>query len=257
MSIVYDILASAPGISILSFIALCLVSFLTSAVSAAFGLGGGAALVAVMASLMPPLAIIPVHAVVQVGSNFFRAVLMRRNILFTWMPPFVVGTIIGAAIGGQIVFALPKYLLQGLIGVFVLYAVWGPKIKAIDPTRNRFATIGALASFATMFAGATGPLIAPFIKASTNNRMMTVATHAAFMSWQHGVKILAFGMLGFAFAPYLPLMTIMIFFGVVGTWSGGFILNWMDERIFRRGFNLVLTILAIRLLIEAGREIAV
>jgi len=31
----------------------------------------------------------------------------------------------------------------------------------------------------------------------------------------------------------------------------------MDERIFRRGFNLVLTVLAIRLLIEAAREIAV
>ena len=57
-------------------------------------------------------------------------------------------------------------------------------------------------------------------KASTTDRMMTVATHAAFMSWQHGVKILAFGFLGFAFAPYAPLMILMVLFGVVGTWSG-------------------------------------
>ena len=99
------------------------------------------------------------------------------------------GTVIGAAIGGQIIFALPKYALKAIIGVFVLYAVWGPKMKAMEPTKLRFATMGALASFATMFAGATG-LIAPFIKASTTDRMMTVATHAAFMSWQHGVKIL-------------------------------------------------------------------
>jgi uncharacterized membrane protein YfcA len=146
---------------------------------------------------MPPLAIIPVHAVVQVGSNFFRATMMWRNILFRWMPTFVIGTLIGAAVGGQIVFALPKYLLQGIIGIFVLYAVWGPKMKAMEPSRIRFAVVGAVASFATMFAGATGPLIAPFIKASTTDRMMTVATHAAFMSWQHGVKILAFGFLGF------------------------------------------------------------
>ena len=255
MSVTHDILASAPGVTEWSFIALCLLSFFTSAVSAAFGLGGGAALVAVMASTMPPLAIIPVHAVVQVGSNFFRATMMWRNILFRWMPTFVIGTMIGAAVGGQIVFALPKYLLQAIIGVFVLYAVWGPKMKAMEPSNIRFAVVGAIASFATMFAGATGPLIAPFIKASTSDRMMTVATHAAFMSWQHGVKILAFGFLGFTFGPYLPLMGLMVLFGIVGTWSGKFILNWMAESVFRRGFNLVLTVLALRLLYEAGTEV--
>jgi hypothetical protein len=39
----------------------------------AFGIGGGAALLAVMASLVPPAALIPVHGVVQVGSNLGRA----------------------------------------------------------------------------------------------------------------------------------------------------------------------------------------
>lgn len=256
MQVIHDILASAPGVTEWSFVALCLLSFLTSAVSAAFGLGGGAALVAVMASVMPPISIIPVHAVVQVGSNFFRAAIMWRNILFTWMPPFVIGTFIGAAVGGQIVFALPKPLLQAIIGVFVLYAVWGPKVRAMEPSRLTFGCVGAAASFATMFAGATGPLIAPFIKASTSDRMMTVATHAAFMSWQHGVKILTFGFLGFAFGPYIPLTGLMILFGIFGTLSGKFILDWMPEKVFRNGFNLMLTILALRLLYEAGTEIA-
>ena len=39
-----------------------------------------------------------------------------------------------------------------------------------------------------MFVGGTGSLVAPFIKATTDERRLTVATHAAFMSWQHGVK---------------------------------------------------------------------
>ena len=43
---------------------------------------------------------------------------------------------------------------------------------------------------------------------------------------------------------------------MVGTWSGKFILDWMAENVFRWGFNLVLTVLAIRLLFEAGLEIA-
>jgi uncharacterized membrane protein YfcA len=48
----------------------------------------------------------------------------------------------------------------------------------------------------------------------------------------------------------------MILFGIVGTWSGKFILNWMDESAFRWGFNLVLTLLALRLLYEAAVEVA-
>jgi len=256
MSVIHYILASAPGVSDWSFVALCLMSFLTSAVSAAFGLGGGAALLAVMASVMPAIAIIPTHAVVQVGSNFFRAAMMWRNILFTWMPAFVVGTVIGAIAGGYVVFALPRYALQAIIGVFVLYAVWGPQIRATRPSHPTFAVVGGLASFATMFAGATGPLIAPFIKASTGDRLQTVSTHAAFMSWQHGVKILTFGFLGFTFGPYIPLLVAMILFGIVGTWSGRFILHWMPEKVFRTGFNLVLTALALRLLYAAAVEIA-
>lgn len=255
MSVIHDILASAPGLSEWSFVALCLMSFLTSAISAAFGLGGGAALIAVMASLMPAIAIIPTHAVVQVGSNFFRAAMLWRNIVFTWMPPFVLGTVIGAFVGGQVVFALPRYVLQTVIGLFVLYAVWGPQVKATQPSKMTFGIVGALASFATMFAGATGPLIAPFIKASAGPRHNVVATHAAFMSWQHGVKILTFGLLGFAFWPYAPLLIAMILLGIVGTWSGRFLLNWMEEGAFRIGFNFVLTALALRLLYAAASEV--
>ena len=252
MQTIYDILGSVTGISISSFGALCLLSFLTSAVSAAFGLGGGAALVAVMATILPPISVIPVHAAVQVASNFFRGVIMLRHVAFLFMPSFVLGTLFGATVGGQIVFSLPKSLLQTIIGIFIIYAVWGPKVKALQPSKKSFVGIGFVASFATMFAGATGPLIAPFIKAATTDRLSTVATHAAFMSWQHGIKIFVFGFLGFAFGPYIPLIILMILFGVLGTWFGKVVLESMPEQMFRQGFNLILTILALRLLYEAA-----
>tara|TARA_B110000014_G_C19957071_1_gene495306 strand:- start:30 stop:551 length:522 start_codon:yes stop_codon:yes gene_type:complete len=167
------------------------------------------------------------------------------------MTSFVIGTIIGATIGGQIVFVLQENLLKGIIGLFILYSLWGPATKVISPSRNTFFGVGVVSSFATMFVGGSGPLIAPFVRASTSERRMTVATHAAFMSWQHGVKILTFGLLGFSFAPYISLIVSMILFGIVGTWSGKTILLWMPEQIFRKAFNIVLTILALRLLYES------
>ena len=102
--------------------------------------------------------------------------------------------------------------------------------------------------------GRIGSLVAPFIKATTDARGLTVAIHAAFMSWQHGVKILTFGLLGFAFAPYLPLMMGMILLGIIGTWLGKGILTKMPERVFRLAFNTVLILLATRLIYQSVRH---
>ena len=177
--------------------------------------------------------------------------MMWTHIKFIWMLPFVIGTIVGVSIGGQIVFAIPKYLLQGIIGLFILYSLWGPSTVAIKSSWITFIGIGVVSSFATMFVGGTGSLVAPFIKATTDERRLTVATHAAFMSWQHGVKILTFGLLGFAFAPYLPLMMGMILLGIIGTWLGKGILTKMPERVFRLAFNTVLILLATRLIYQS------
>ena len=249
-----EIIDSAPSVSGTSFIVLCLTSFFTSMISAAFGLGGGIMLVSIMATLLPPLAVIPVHAVIQMSSNFSRAAMLWRHISFKWITPFALGTIVGAVIGGQVVFGIPKYLLQGIIGCFVLYSLWGPSMKATHASRTTFFGIGAFASFVTMFVGGTGPLIAPFIRDNTSERRMTVATHAAFMSWQHGVKILTFGLLGFAFGPFIYLMIGMIILGIMGTWSGKIILTWMPEKRFQIAFNTVLTTLALKLLYDAARN---
>ena len=48
----------------------------------------------------------------------------------------------------------------------------------------------------------------------------------------------------------------MMLFGIVGTWSGKYILDWMPEKVFRNGVNLMLTIVALRLLYEASTETA-
>ena len=46
-------------------------------------------LVSIMATLLPPLAVIPVHAVIQMNSNFSRAIMLWRHVTLAWMMPFV------------------------------------------------------------------------------------------------------------------------------------------------------------------------
>ena len=54
-----------------------------------------------MTLFFSPTVLIPIHAVVQIGSNGFRAFLMRRDILYSVIPAFVIGTLIGSYIGGK------------------------------------------------------------------------------------------------------------------------------------------------------------
>ena len=53
-----------------------------------------------------------------------------------------------------------------------------------------------------MIVGATGPLMSVILaQILANDRKALVATHAAAMTVQHGLKIVVFGLAGFAFRP--------------------------------------------------------
>ncbi|MBT5267656.1 MAG: sulfite exporter TauE/SafE family protein [Rhodospirillaceae bacterium] len=227
------------------------VSYFTSAFTAAFGIGGGLFMLVSIASLVPPLAIIPLHGLVQIGSNAGRAAVMRQHISYRPFALLTIGGVVGVVIASQIVVALPQSWLRLILGVFVVWAVWGPKPKSASIGDLGYAIAGAAASFATMFVGATGPLIAAFISPDRFSKNATVATHAATMTLQHTLKIIAFGVLGFAFMDWLPLVAAMIATGFLGTLTGRYMLERIPEIWFKRIFKTALTLLAARLIIVA------
>ncbi len=249
------LLLDGTGLALWSFLLLCGVSFLGSFITAAVGLGGGSLVLATLALFLPPAVLIPVHGTVQLGSNFGRAALMRAHILTGIVPAFLIGTLLGAAIGVQFVIALPTALLQGVLALFILYATWAPKFQARNPGKRTFFGVGVLGAFATMFVGATGPLVAPFAAAASDQRQQVVATHAALMTIQHGLKVIAFGVVGFAFGPYLPLLAGLLACGFAGTYVGRRVLHRLPERAFRIGLKAILTAIALRLLYGAASGI--
>jgi uncharacterized membrane protein YfcA len=81
-----------------------------------------------------------------------------------------------------------------------------------------------------------------------------VATHATLMSLQHLLKIVVFGVLGFAFAPYAVLIAMMIASGFIGTVIGRHVLIQMSEKRFRPILNTILVALSLKLAWEATRS---
>lgn len=219
-------------------------SAVTSFITAAIGLGGGVALLAVMASLLPPAALIPVHGIVQLGSNAGRAAVMWPHIAWPVVVPFLAGTLVGVAAGGVIAHLVPPDAVLMAVGLFILWSVFCG--RAVSPKSGGLA--GAVSSLLTMIVGATGPFVMAWIRGLDLERTGTVATHAALMVAQHGLKVAAFGLLGVALAPWAWVAGAMIATGFLGTLAGRAVLMRLEETTFRRSLDVVLVLAAARLL---------
>jgi uncharacterized membrane protein YfcA len=246
-----DFLTQAPGVTLPVLAGMSVLSFFASVMATGLGLGGGQLVIAVMTLLFPPAVLIPLHGVVQLGSNISRSWLMRRYVILAVVPLFLGGSLIGAVIGTRLVISLPIPVLQMVLAAFILYAAWAPALRGGKSLPAKFFALGVVGSIITMFVGATGPLVAPFSAGLSPDRHQVVATHAVLMTIQHGLKIAAFGMLGFAFWPYVPLLTGMLVCGFFGNMAGRRVLTRMPEKHFRLVFRLVLSALALRLLYGA------
>jgi uncharacterized membrane protein YfcA len=239
-----------PAMSLLDAGLLVAASLVTSFISAAFGIGGGFTLIALLALLLPPAALIPVHGIVQLGSNASRVGIMLKQVVWRPVLPFVIGTVIGASLGAMVVVQLPPWAVQLALGIFIIWAVFAK----LPPIQQRYILLGGVvSSFLTMFFGATGNFIAAMVKTMNLDPVPHVATHSLMMTFQHLAKVLIFGLIGFQFGPYMILIIGMLISGFIGTIIGSRFLTKAGGRYFKPVLNTILSLAAARL-IWAGVE---
>ena len=85
------------GVDPFAAAALVALSGFTSLLTAAVGIGGGLLMLAAMTFVVPVEALIPVHGVVQLGSNLGRSFILARSAVPRLLVPFAVGAAVGAA----------------------------------------------------------------------------------------------------------------------------------------------------------------
>lgn len=243
-----DLFTGAGELSQAVAAGLIVLTFITTIITATIGAGGGMILLATMASVLPLAALIPVHGLVQLGTNGSRAFMTRQHTDWRMVKWFVGGAVIGAVLASFIVVQLPLVFIQFSIGGFILFLVWGPKQKKRDLGDAGRMLAGLFTTVATMFVGATGPLVAGFVHRSTGDKMTLVSTFATCMTFQHLLKAFVFSFAGFAFFQWLPLVLAMIASGYAGTWLGLKFLKKVPAEKFRLIFRIVVTLLALRLI---------
>lgn len=239
-----------PAMPVLDAGLLVVASLITSFISAAFGIGGGFTLIALMALLLPHSVLIPVHGIVQLGSNAGRVGIMLKQVVWRPALPFMIGTVTGAGLGAMVVVQLPPWAVQLALGIFIIWAVF----TKLPPIQQRYVLLGGVvSSFLTMFFGATGNFIAAMVKSMSLDPVPHVATHSLMMTCQHFVKVLIFGLIGFQFGPYMILIFGMVISGFIGTVIGSRFLTKAGGRYFKPVLNTILFLAAARL-IWAGVE---
>ncbi len=225
------------------------ISLLTSAMAGVFGMGGGVPLITLMPGLVPAVAIIPLHAATQLASNASRALFGWRHIDTSLIAPFLIGGVLGAALGAQLFQQLDLQWLPALMGVVILLITWIP-LPAVHGLGNwPLVLLGFYQTGIGMLIGATGPLGAAVLARRQRRRDWLVVNTAVYMSSNHLIKMLAFLLMGFAFADYGLLLSGMVVGVVAGSWLGTWLRRFVPEGDFRIWFKLIISLLAVRMIV--------
>jgi len=232
------------------------VAFATSILSAVVGMAGGMTLLAAMLVLMPPLVAIPLHGLIQLASNGSRSVIQRKHARFDIVGRYALLLLPAGILGIWVAQGLPESAIRMAIGVFVLFATWMPTALLLgthpetSDSHRRFVVLGGVTGFLGVTLGATGPLIAPFFLNLGLTRQALVGTKAACQALGHLAKIVIYGGIGFAFLDHVPLLAGSIVAVIAGTWVGSRVLDRVSERAFVALYKGVLTVLALRLVLN-------
>jgi len=246
----------------MEILVLIIAAFITSSISAILGMGGGIILLGIMAIIIPDgYMVIALHGIIQLISNTTRTYVFKPHIKQKIVREFFVGALIGAGMSAFIILVVIKFyevslaseikvdFLKPIIGIFIVWYLFLKKSKKEKESKS-FVKVGNISGFASIFIGATGPLIAPFFLNHNLMKEEIIANKAACQMITHLTKIPLF--IFFFNVDYFSeykLLLPLIMAVFIGTIFGKKILGRIPEKIFNILFRSALFIIAIRLIL--------
>lgn len=222
--------------------------FLTAILSAMLGMAGGLVLMGVLALLLPVSAAMVTHGAVQSVSNGWRAVLLRRFILWKALGFYLIGSALAALGLLALQLTLDRAWLLIALGC-VPMLVWLPAGRwSLDGARPfHGVAAGFLVTGLNVIAGVSGPLLDVFFQNTDADRRAIVATKAANQVAAHGVKIAYYvgPAVAVSDAGLIWLIALAVPLSVAGTTLGARVLARLSEADFRRWTKRVVTVIGL------------
>jgi uncharacterized membrane protein YfcA len=218
----------------------------TALLSGVFGMAGGLILIGVLLVVMPLPQAMVLHAVTQMASNGWRAILWWRHIEWRIAAASILGSVAATLLWSLWLYVPDKAMALLLLGI-------SPFIVRLIPASVLPKTLGpgqmlvgsAICMMLMLTAGVTGPLLDTLFLRSTLERKQIVATKAACQLFSHSLKLVYFGALvdqAGAVAPWF--LAIAVASSMIGTSAGKFLLERLTDTQFRQWSNRIITVIA-------------
>jgi len=227
----------------------------TAFLSGIFGMAGGLILIGALLALMPLPAAMALHAITQMSSNGWRAILWWRHVVWRHLAFYVLGSLAALMLWSAIFFVPGKALALICLGLTPFAARMMPSNLQPDPARasHGFA-YGVICMSLMLLTGVTGPLLDSFfLGAKGTDRRGVVATKAVAQVLGHALKLLYFGGLMAGADGLDPvLIVVAVAASMLGTTLSRRILEAMSDRQFRLWSGRLITAIATFYLAQGG-----
>ncbi len=226
--------------------ALGLLMVATAFLSGLFGMAGGLILIGVLLALMPLPAAMVLHAITQMASNGWRAVLWRRHIRWRPVAVYLVGCALALGLWSLVRYVPEKPVALLLLGVTPFMARLMPATLRPDPDSIwQGAIYGTICMGLMLMTGVSGPLLDTFFLGARFDRRSIVATKATCQVASHLTKLIYFGGIIDQAAGLDPVLALIaVAASMLGTTLARRILEAMSELQFRVWANRIITAVA-------------
>ncbi len=227
---------------------LSLTGLFTSALSGVAGLGGGTILIGVIYALgLAPVDAIPLFAAVQLVSNFTRTLAYVRHVEWRAAGWFLLAAIPATALLAPFAAQVDVHVIQLILAALIAISLLPARQARPLPPRLAFIAAGAANGALGMFVGATGLFVGRLFLRPEWPRQKVVATLALTQVFGHGLRVIAYGLMGFSVFARPQLLLPVALSVIVGTLIGRRLNGRLSETTFRRLFQGILVVLTLKL----------
>lgn len=235
-------------------------AFVTSVISAVFGMAGGMILMGVYAASLPVQVAMVLHGVTQLFANGFRAFLLRGRIFTPGLVWYALGSLASLGFFTWLALVVARPVMFVILGAIPLALSALPTRLAPNFAHARGAlACGVLCTAASLLAGVSGSLLDVFFVRTELDRFQIIATKAFTQAVGHVLKIVYFAWLvrGPALEMNVPywLYPTLVACAFVGTRLGGRILESLTDAVFRRWTGRIVVALSLLYLWRGGSEL--
>ncbi len=228
--------------------------FLTAALSGVTGLGGGTLLIGLFYAIgMAPAEAVPLFAAVQLVSNSSRTVAYARHVEWRAAGWFLLAAVPATFLVAPLVEKVNADFVRLVLAALILVSLApGLASSAVLPRRPAFLLAGLLNGSIGMFVGATGLFVGRLFLRPEWRRETMIGTLAMTQVFGHGLRVLAYGFVGFSALAQPQLLIALCLAVIAGTAVGKHLNGRISEEAFARVFKWILIALSLKLIFDGA-----